>query len=143
MSTFVERIEIAAPPAVVWDVMTRFERWPEWTASVAALAPLGGSPPGLGARYRIEQPSLQPAEWTITAWEPGRAFTWESRRTGMVAVAVHTVTPSARGCEVEMIVRYEGLLGPLVGMLAAALTRRYMAMEAAGLRARAEVAARA
>ncbi len=143
MSTFVERIAVAAPPAVVWDVMTRFEQWPEWTASVTAARPLVAAPPGLGARYRIEQPSLQPAEWTITAWEPGRTFTWESRRTGLRAVGVHTVTPTGRGCEVELVVRYEGPLGPLVAVLAGGLTRRYMAMEAAGLRARAEDAARA
>lgn len=142
MSTFVTRIAIAAPPAVVWDVMTRFEKWPEWTASITSVAPLAASPPGLGARYRIEQPSLQPAEWTITAWQPGVAFTWESRRTGMRAVAVHAIAPTAQGCEVELLVRYEGPLGGLVGLLAGALTRRYMAMEASGLRARSEEVAR-
>ncbi len=49
MSTFVTRIAIAAPPAVVWDVMTRFEKWPEWTASIRSVTPLAASPPGLGA----------------------------------------------------------------------------------------------
>lgn len=142
MSTFVTRIAIAAPPAVVWDVMTRFEQWPEWTASVTSLVALTPSPPGLGARYRIVQPSLQPSELTITDWQPGSRFVWVARKTGLVMTADHVIQAAPAGCAVELIVRYEGLLGGLVGLLAGGLTRRYMAMEASGLRARSEEIAR-
>ena len=91
LSTFVTRIAIAAPPAVVWDVMTRFEQWPEWTASVTSLEALTSSPPGLGARYRIVQPSLHPSELTITDWQPGSRFVWAARKTGLVMTADHVI----------------------------------------------------
>lgn len=138
MSRFAVRVAIAAPPAAVWDVLSRFERWPEWTASVTSLVPLGSSPPGLGARYRIVQPSLQPAELTITDWQPGERFVWVTRKPGLLMTADHVIRPSPGGSVVELTVRYEGLLGGLVGLMAGALTRRYMDMEAEGLQRRSE-----
>ena len=87
------------------------------------------------ARYRIVQPSLQPSELTITDWQPGSRFVWVARKTGAGDDGRSRDQAAPAGCAVELIVRYEGLLGGLVGLLAGGLTRRYMAMEASGLRA--------
>jgi uncharacterized protein YndB with AHSA1/START domain len=34
-------IQIAAPPEVVWDVLTAFERWPSWNPDVKSVAVSG------------------------------------------------------------------------------------------------------
>jgi hypothetical protein len=66
------------------------ERWPEWTASVRSVRALGETPLGVGARYRVEQPKLQPAEFTISDWRPPHSFTWKMGTPALSAVAVHT-----------------------------------------------------
>jgi hypothetical protein len=55
-----------------------------------------------------------------------------------VAVATHAVEPCARGSRVTLTVRFEGWLAPLIALLAGGLTKTYLSMEAAGLKARCE-----
>lgn len=138
MTRFETRIEIAAPSERVWAVLADVVRWPEWTTSMARITPVG--PAGLvqGTRYRVEQPRLRPALFTVTAVEPGRSFTWAMRSPGVRAVAVHAVTPTSAGCTVRLELEYSGPLGGLVGLLAGGLTREYMQLEAEGLKARSE-----
>ena len=75
----------------------------------------------------------------MTALEPGRSFSWEQRQPGSAVVAHHGCTPLADGgTRVELTVVMSGALGGIVGRLYRKLTDRYLAMEAAGLKARAE-----
>lgn len=138
MTRFVQEIDIAAAPERVWSVLSRLEDWPGWTASMRAVRALGEGPPRAGARYRVEQPRLRPADFTITEWDEPRSFTWRMRSPGVGAVAVHAITPTPAGCRVRLEVRYTGPLAVLVALLAGGLTRDYMRLEAEGLRRRSE-----
>jgi uncharacterized membrane protein len=138
MAAFVQKIVVHAPVERAWGVLADLERWPEWTASMRSVRALGGTPPGAGARYRVEQPKLQPAVFTITEWRPPQTFTWHMGSPGLSAVAVHTLTPVPEGCELELRLEYGGLLGGLVAWLAGGLTRDYMRLEAEGLKRRSE-----
>jgi hypothetical protein len=129
---------IAAPPARVWPVMSDVERWPEWTQSVTKVERLETGPMGPGARARVFQPKLRPAVWTVTDWRPGSSFTWESRTPGLRAVGLHEALPEGGGTRARLAVRFEGPLAGLVAWLAGGLTLRYIQLEAAGLKARAE-----
>src|SRR5688572_1943831 len=68
--------EVDAPQEVVFAVLSEIERWPEWTPTVTRVERLGdaGAPLALGGRLRIVQPKVPPADWTVTALEPGRGF---------------------------------------------------------------------
>ena len=138
MATFVEKIVIRAPVERTWGVLAELERWPEWTASMRSVRALGDGPPGMGARYRVEQPKLQPAVFTIRDWRPPRSFTWKMGSAGLSAVATHTLVPKPEGCELELRLDYGGVLGGLVAALAGKLTRDYMKLEAEGLKRRSE-----
>ena len=138
MRTFVESIDIAAPPGRVWQVMADIESWPEWTESVSKIETLEWVTSGVGSRFRVEQPKLRPAEFTTTEWLPGAGFTWESRAPGIRSIAAHRIEPRGEGSEATLALRFDGWLGPLVGLFAGGLVRRYMRMEARGLKARAE-----
>ena len=138
MSRYEQRIEIAARVEHAWSVMSDVTRWREWTASITRVEPLGSAPLMLGARYRVLQPRLQPNVWTVTVLEPPRAFEWVSRTGGLTVVARHTLTPSATGCSLELVVEYSGFLAGLVDLLAGRLTRQYMQLEAEGLKRRSE-----
>ena len=54
-------VQIAAPPDVVWGVISDIERWPEWTPSMRAVERTNAGPFRIGARARVHQPP--PRQW--------------------------------------------------------------------------------
>ncbi len=143
--TDIERvIEIAAPPERVWAAMSDVERWPEWTASVTSVERLDGGPFGVGSRARVRQPRFPAAVWTVTALEPGRSFAWQSPAPGLLSVGVHTVDPVGdSAARVTLSLTWSGPLAPAMRLLVGRLSRRYVAMEAQGLKRRCEASSRA
>lgn len=139
-----DSIEIDAPPQVVWDVFSDVERWPEWTASVTSLTGRDGSTLAVGRRFAIKQPGLQKLTWKVTEIEPGSSWTWVTRSPGVQVIARHYVTALPGG---RTLVRQEldqrGVLGALVGHLTVKRTKRFLSMEARGLKARSEQVSRA
>jgi uncharacterized membrane protein len=132
-------IDVAAPPRRVWDVLVDVERWPDWTESVTSVRPLDAGPLAVGSRFELSQPRLPTGTYTVTALEAGKDFTWEQRQPGSTVSAHHECTPLPDGgTRVELKVVMTGAFGGIVGRLYRKLTERYLAMEAAGLKARAE-----
>lgn len=131
-------IEIDAPPRRVWGVMSDVERWPEWTRSVSKIVPLQPGPLDLGSRARVTQPRLGTLVWHVTALEPGRSFTWETRAPGTLMIGTHEVTPRGEGSTARLHVHSEGIAVSLLGWLMAPTGRRYVDMEAEGLKRRSE-----
>lgn len=138
MRRFATTIDISAPPERVWQVMSDTDRWHEWTASVTSITSLSGGSFAVGSRAVIRQPKFPPALWTITAIEPGRSFTWVSRAPGVKVMAHHFVELTPHGSRATLSLEYFGFLGGLLGRLTAAITERYLTMEARGLKQRSE-----
>lgn len=139
MSRHQVTVEISAPPDRVWAVMRDVDRWHEWTRSVRRVERLDGKPFALGTRVRVRQPRLPPAVWEITSIHAGGGgFTWESTAPGVRVTARHEIERAGRGSRVRLSIDNEGPLGSVIGRLIAGITRRYMAMEAEGLKARSE-----
>lgn len=138
--SYTTSITINAPAERVWAVMTDVERWPEWTASVSSVERLDSGPFTTGSRARIKQPKLPTTIWTVTAIQPGRSFTWRAQSSGVTTVANHQIAPAADGQSVTVTLSIEesGPLAPLVRLLASGMTRRYVNMEAEGLKERSE-----
>lgn len=134
MRDFRISVDVAAPPARVWEVMLDGERWHEWTPSVTSVELLD-KPIAVGSRAIIRQPELPPAKFKVTALEPGKSFTWSTGIPGVIHVlARHSVEPAASGTRVTLALRFNGLLGGVMGRKMADLNNRYLAMEAAGLK---------
>lgn len=131
-------VQIEAPPDCVWAVMSDIERWHEWTPTITSIRRTNAGPFRIGARARIHQPRLPPADWVVTALNEGRGFDWESRAPGVRVLARHVVEPGASGTRVTLSVQYSGLFGNILGRLTAGINRRYIALEADGLKRRAE-----
>jgi carbon monoxide dehydrogenase subunit G len=138
--------EVEAPPDVVFAVMSDIERWPEWTPTVTRVERLGnaGTPLALGDRIRIVQPKVPPAEWTVTAIEPGRGFRIVARSPGATVEANHWAEATGAGdrSRVTLSVTFAGFLGRFIGWMMRGLNERYIAQEAAGLKRRSEERAR-
>ncbi len=139
---FSEELTIAARPAQVWEVYADVERWPEWATTFDHVRYLEGSDLQPGSRVEIRQPKLPTARWEITEVDPGRSWTWVARGPGVRTTATHVVEGEADGTtRVRQELTQEGPLGVIAGRLSARLTRRYLAEEARGLKARVETTA--
>ncbi|GAB3145098.1 hypothetical protein GCM10027290_24400 [Micromonospora sonneratiae] len=131
--------DIAAEPETVFAVWTDVQRWPEWTDSVRRVQRLDDGPFTVGSRARVEQPRLPTMVWQVTELDPGAGFVWTNTSGGVTAVAAHRIVPIGPGrVRVELSIEHSGLLAPLVRLSTASLTRRYLRMEADGLRRRCE-----
>lgn len=132
-------IDIDAPATVVWDVFSDVERWPEWTASVTSLIALDGPGIAVGKRFEIKQPRMPKLVWEVTDVEPGRSWTWVQRSPGGLTKASHDIEALSDGrTRVRQQIDQRGPVGAMVGLFMRRMTRRYLEMEAAGLKARSE-----
>ncbi|MGA9747429.1 MAG: SRPBCC family protein [Nocardioides sp.] len=133
-------VEIDARPQRVWEVLTDVERWPEWAETVTSVTRLDEGPLTVNSRARIEQPKLPPTQYVVTELSPGASFTWMATSPGVRTIARHEVEPLPRGrTRLRLGVEQAGPLGRVMGRLFfKRLTERYLAAEAAGLKARSE-----
>lgn len=134
-------ITIDAPIEVVWAVFTDVERWPSWTTSVTSVRRLDDGPLRVGAQARIAQPRLPKVVWTVTELEPGRSWTWTATSPGASTVATHRLRQVDGRTVAEQSIEQSGPIGWLVGTLYRTLTKRYLALEAEGLRRESETVA--
>lgn len=139
MKRFEARCQIQAPSEVAWRWLSDFARWPEWTPTVDAVDVLDSGETRVGTRVRLHQPRVRPAVWVVERWQPGGGFAWVSRRVGLRTRASHVLAPAPdRGCEVALEFTLEGLLAPFAARVGRDMIARYLALEAAGLKARCE-----
>jgi uncharacterized membrane protein len=128
-------IEIDTPASVVWDVFVDAEQWPSWTASVTRIEALDGPGIEVGKRFKIKQPRLMPLVWQVTEVEPGVSWTWRQRSLGGTTLASHEVVPQGPDRTlVRQRIDQRGPVGVMVGVLMHRLTRRYLDLEAQGLK---------
>ena len=139
-----DSVEIDASPQLVWDVFSEVERWPEWTASVTSLTGRDGPALAVGRRFAIKQPGMAKLVWKVTEIDPGTSWTWVQRSPGVRVIARHDVIAQPGG---RTLVRQQldqgGVLGALVGRLMLNKTKRFLKLEAQGLKARSEQLSRA
>lgn len=137
MSSFELVKVVPCAPERVWAVLADVERWPEWAPTVTAVQALDPGGLRLGARYRLEQPKLAAAVWTVAALQEGRSFTWENVNPGVRSLAFHLVEPVEGGTRLTLRVELTGAMAWLSGKLAASTIRAYIAQEADALAKRA------
>jgi uncharacterized protein YndB with AHSA1/START domain len=132
-------IDVDVPMPAVWAVLVDVERWPEWTPTMLSLRRSRTGPLAVGERVVVSQPRLPTRTWTVTEVDEGRSFTWDSASPGVRTVAEHVLTPRvAGGCTVTLRVLQRGPAAWLVAAVLNRLTRRYLGLEAEGLKARSE-----
>lgn len=132
-------VRINAPATSVWTVFTDVERWSSWTSSVSSVEPLDGAGIEVGHRFRIRQPRLPALVWEVTDVDAPHSWTWVVKSPGATTIATHGVSPvSDVESDVAQVIEYRGPLGLVGGLVTRRLTRRYLTMEGAGLKAATE-----
>ncbi|GAA2383862.1 SRPBCC family protein [Dactylosporangium salmoneum] len=136
---FRDTINIAAPAAVAGDVMKAVQDWPSWTASVSKVDRPATGPLAAGETVVVTQPKLRPSTWTVTRVD-AHGFEWASASSpGIRNVGGHWAIDNGDGtCTAELTLSFAGPLARVVTLLYSGLIRRYIRMEAEGLRKAAE-----
>ena len=129
---------IEAPLEAAWHLLRDVLHWNTWTPTVTRVEALDGPDLAPGHRFRVEQPKLRPAIWSVTQVEAS-SFSWESRAPGVRMLAEHTLESTTSGrLALTLGFSFQGVLGGLVGRLNRKLVESYLATEAASLRRRVE-----
>jgi hypothetical protein len=102
-------IEIAAPPEVVWDVLTKIDAWPGWNPDVKVAALEGDLATGSVFRWKAGAKLTS----TLTRVEPHRMIAWTGKSMGLSAVHVYTLEPRHGATIVNTEESVEGLLARL------------------------------
>ncbi|MFG2054376.1 SRPBCC family protein [Micromonospora sp. NPDC048930] len=127
-----------------WAALEGVTTYPQWTASMSTVEPLDGPALELGNRFRIRQPGLPPTVWRVCDVRRGVSFAWDAHAPGVHTVGYHRVDREPDGTtRIRIGIRQSGALAWLAALLLTARTRRYLRMEAAGLKAAAEAGAAA
>ena len=104
------QIEIAAAPEIVWDVLTTFDRWPNWNPDVRSMSVQGGVAEGSVFRWKAGPGTVTS---TIRFVEPPRLITWTGRTLGIKAIHVWKLEPRDGGTFVRTAESYDGLVARL------------------------------
>jgi uncharacterized membrane protein len=138
---FETTVQIDAPAEAAWATLLDVQRWPEWTESMRDVRWLDDDGLRVGARARIKQPGSPALTWTVTELDAGRAFAWEAASVGVRTLGTHVLSPAgADRSTLTLGLRQTGALARLIGALTGARTRRFVQMEADGLKRAAESA---
>lgn len=137
----VER-DVDAGAEQLWAAVADPVSWPQWTESMTSVELLDGrlAP---GARARIVQPGLPRSSWVVTEFVSGESFVWTTTSGGVTTTGSHTVRRLDGGrSRIELGLDMHGLIAPLLRLALGRRFRRYVTMEADGLKAAAEAVAR-
>ena len=134
--TVSDEIHIAASPDVVWAVTRDVEQWPEWTPTVTSVRITRGGQFGVGSVARIKQPLQPESEWTVTAFDIGKRFAWETRRIGLHLIGTHDLQRAGSGTLNILTVEARGFLAVLLWPVLRPAMRRALVDENRGLKAR-------
>lgn len=133
MAVLEVRRAIPASPGQVWPWLEQVERWPQWMPTMREVRPLDGAGLCEGRRFRVRQPRLLLAVWTVTAVRAPQSFGWTTGWPGLRLLAEHELRSTPDGVELCLRMHLGGWLAPLLHPLLAGLTLDYMRQEADAL----------
>ena len=115
-------VDIAAPPARVWELVGDVTRMPEWSPELRRLRVVGRSPVRVGSTLLgLNRRGLVawPTSSTVTRLDPGLAVAWRTRESG--ATWTYELEAAEGGTrltgrrDLPEFSRLTSVLGPVIG----------------------------
>ena len=105
-------IEIAAPAAIVWRVLTEISNWPNWNPDVKSATREGPLAPGTEFRWKAGPGTITSTLQTV---EPPHRIEWTGTTFGIKAIHVHELEQEDGTTTVRSAESWDGLLVRLLG----------------------------
>lgn len=103
-------VQIAAPPQIVWDVLTKIDGWPSWNPEVKSASLEGDLVPGTVFRWKAGSSRLVSKLLHV---EPPGEIAWTGKAMGLNVIHVYGLEPSNGGTSVRTDESVEGLTARL------------------------------
>ena len=103
-------VDIAAPPERVWEVLTEFQKWPEWNSDVKSMSYAGPLAPGTQFRWKAGPGTIVS---TLDHIEPPRYVAWHGRTLTIDAYHEWWLESRDGGTHVKTQESFYGLLARL------------------------------
>lgn len=131
--------DTTADLASTWTALVDVTDWPQWTTSMTTVERLDEGPLRVGSRARIKQPGFPRLVWEVSDLREGEEFTWVTTAPGSRTAGRHVLRRNADGTtHITLEIDQTGPVGVVVAAVIAGQTRRYLGLEAAGLKAASE-----
>jgi uncharacterized protein YndB with AHSA1/START domain len=104
-------IDIATPPEVVWDVLTRLGDWPQWNPDVKSMSFDGPLEPRSTFRWKAGPGTIVS---TLEEVDPPRYVRWRGKTMSIKAMHEWRLEPRDGGTHVETKETFSGLLPRLM-----------------------------
>jgi hypothetical protein len=116
-------IDIEASSQVVWEVLTRFENWPNWNPDVKSMSFSGPLAPGTEFRWKAGPGTIVS---TLERVEAPRYIAWRGRTLTIDAYHEWWLEPRDGGTHLRTQESFTGLLARLLrGMLKKTLDKSF------------------
>ncbi len=136
------RIDIAAPPEVVWDILVSADRWSEWYEGATEVQLPGGATQ-LDEGMQFSWKTMgQRFTTTIVEFEPPYRMGWESKKSTIRAYHAWLIVPTKSGCTVITDEAQHGFLTVMQRVFQPNKLHRLHEVWLAELKTRAEAAVR-
>jgi uncharacterized membrane protein len=136
---FETTVTTEAPASRAWDALEKIDKWSSWTDSVTEARWLDGASLTVGSRASIKQPGMPALVWEVSEVEPGRSFAWVTSGPGIRTVGSHRVDETGPGrSTITLTLAQTGPLSSIIGLFTSKRSKRFVQMEAEGLRRCAE-----
>jgi uncharacterized protein YndB with AHSA1/START domain len=122
------RLEIAADPGAVWDLMADIEAWPSWNPDVRSVSIAGSPAAGTVFRWKAGPGTITS---TVRELDRPRTIAWTGRTLGIGAVHVWRLEPVSGG---TLVVSEESWAGAVVRLLRGPMRRTLEHSLESGLR---------
>jgi hypothetical protein len=99
-------IRIAAPPEIVWQLISRIAEWPSWNDEIKSAELDGPLAPGSRFRWRSGPGQIASTLRDVTV---GEALEWTGTTFGIRAIHVWRIRPDAEGSVAVTEESWEGL----------------------------------
>jgi carbon monoxide dehydrogenase subunit G len=137
--TISHTIKINAPISRVWDITTDIERLPEITPTIERVGRLTPGELAVGDQFKLWQPDLMAAVWTVTEVDPKRhVFAWKRKLGLSTLTATHRIKREKKGCSSALSLEVTGLGSGLVERAMRSRAQRSLEAENQAIKSAAE-----
>ena len=115
--------------------MVDVERWPEWASYMHSLRRQDDGPFGMDSRVKVTPKALTGSVWTVTEFDNGRSYTWQTvLAPGVKMVGGHVAEPDGGATMATFWLEATGPVGTILSPILSLVFLRNTRLATQGLK---------